>query len=385
MALEFEDQSFEEDEILAFNGLEEEEEEVADDFREELQDVEVMGDTADDRKQSPNVHNSPSSSSSFSGKLFVGGLSWDTTKETFSDYFSQYGEVQDSVIMTDRYSGRPRGFGFVTFTVPAVADAVLELDHVIDGRAVEVKRTVPRKELGVGGVVRSKKIFVGGLPPYLTEDELQEYFSVYGVIVDHQIMLDHRTGRSRGFGFVTFESEDAVKRVFSEGRTHEIGGKQVEIKVAVPRPGGDYGRAAKSSIRIDSGPGGHGTHHGSEGGYNGKVSRGYGDYGSYCGYPAYGVYAGGYMGSAVGLYGAYGMYGFGVGDPLMYAGGGYGGNGFPMLGAYGGAAMYSCGIGSFGSGKWYGNGVAVSGNHGNDREHGGTPNGGSERYHPYRK
>lgn len=42
----------------------------------------------------------------------------------------------DSVIMMDRHSGRPRGFGFVTFSDPAVADRVLEEDHVIDGRAV---------------------------------------------------------------------------------------------------------------------------------------------------------------------------------------------------------------------------------------------------------
>lgn len=56
---------------------------------------------------------------------------------------------------------------------------------------------------------------------------MKEYFSTYGDIVEHQIMLDHQTGRSRGFGFVTFESEDAVEMIFSEGKTHELGGKQV--------------------------------------------------------------------------------------------------------------------------------------------------------------
>lgn len=54
----------------------------------------------------------------------------------FSNYFSNYGEVRDSVIMVDRHTGRPRGFGFVTFADPAVADKVLEEDHVIDGRTV---------------------------------------------------------------------------------------------------------------------------------------------------------------------------------------------------------------------------------------------------------
>ena len=44
-------------------------------------------------------------------------------------------------------------------------------------------------------------------------------------------MIDRDTGRSRGFGFVTFENEDAVERILSDGRTHELGGKQVSQNV----------------------------------------------------------------------------------------------------------------------------------------------------------
>lgn len=44
-------------------------------------------------------------------------------------------------------------------------------------------------------------------------------------------MLDHKTGRSRGFGFVTFENEDAVEKIFSDGRMHELGGKQVSNQI----------------------------------------------------------------------------------------------------------------------------------------------------------
>ena len=56
---------------------------------------------------------------------------------------------------------------------------------------------------------------------------MREYFSNYGEIVELQIMLDHVTGRSRGFGFVTFDSEEAVEKIFVDGQLHELGGKQV--------------------------------------------------------------------------------------------------------------------------------------------------------------
>lgn len=58
-------------------------------------------------------------------------------------------------------------------------------------------------------------------------DELKEHFSSYGEVIEHQIMLDHSTRRSRGFGFVTFKDEEAVDKIISEGRMHDLAGKQV--------------------------------------------------------------------------------------------------------------------------------------------------------------
>jgi hypothetical protein len=56
--------------------------------------------------------------------------------ESFSKHFEKYGAIVDSVIMKDKHTKMPRGFGFVTFSDPSVIDKVLEDEHVIDGRMV---------------------------------------------------------------------------------------------------------------------------------------------------------------------------------------------------------------------------------------------------------
>lgn len=70
------------------------------------------------------------------GKLFIGGISWDTNEERLKEYFSAYGDVVEATIMKDRTTGRARGFGFVVFADPAVAEMVIKDKHNIDGRLV---------------------------------------------------------------------------------------------------------------------------------------------------------------------------------------------------------------------------------------------------------
>lgn len=78
-------------------------------------------------------------------KLFVGGVSWQTTQERMLAYFSTYGEVIDAAIMKNKVTNQPRGFGFIEFKDPASAEAVLNAGpHNIDGRDVDIKRAVPR-------------------------------------------------------------------------------------------------------------------------------------------------------------------------------------------------------------------------------------------------
>lgn len=72
------------------------------------------------------------------GKIFIGGISWDTDEEQLKEYFKKYGEVVEAVIMRDRATGRARGFGFVVFADPSVADRVVKDKHMIDCRTVSI-------------------------------------------------------------------------------------------------------------------------------------------------------------------------------------------------------------------------------------------------------
>ncbi|KAL3614788.1 hypothetical protein CASFOL_040449 [Castilleja foliolosa] len=181
------------------------------------------------------------------GKLFVGGISWDTNEERLKEYFGAYGEVVEAVIMRDRTTGRARGFGFIVFSDPAAAEQVVKEKHIIDGRTVEAKKAVPRDDQnltnrnsgsnnvqGSPGPGRTKKIFVGGLASTVTETDFKNYFSQFGTITDVVVMYDHNTQRPRGFGFITYDSEDAVDRVLHK-TFHELNGKMVEVKCAVPK------------------------------------------------------------------------------------------------------------------------------------------------------
>lgn len=179
------------------------------------------------------------------GKLFIGGISWDTNEDRLREYFQAFGEVVEAVIMKDRATGRARGFGFVVFADPAVAERVVREKHLIDGRSVEAKKAVPREDHsslnrnhsnihGSPGPTRTKKIFVGGLASTVTESDFRKYFDQFGAITDVVVMYDHNTQRPRGFGFITYDSEEAVDKVLHK-TFHELNGKMVEVKRAVPK------------------------------------------------------------------------------------------------------------------------------------------------------
>ncbi|KAI0052669.1 hypothetical protein FA95DRAFT_1483247, partial [Auriscalpium vulgare] len=160
-------------------------------------------------------------------KMFIGGLNWDTTDENLRKYFTQFGKVDACTIMRDS-AGRSRCFAFLTFEDPASVNAVMVREHFLDGKIIDPKRAIPRQEHQ-----RATKLFIGGLAGSVTSESMREFFSQFGRVVDSTVMLDRETGRSKGFGFVSFEDTDVTP--FLGFGNLEIDGKLVSFATCFVR------------------------------------------------------------------------------------------------------------------------------------------------------
>ncbi len=80
-------------------------------------------------------------------KIYVGNLSFNTTEEGLRDLFAQHGEVLSAIVVTDRETGRSRGFGFVEMESANASEAIAALDQQeLDGRSLRVNEAKPRED-----------------------------------------------------------------------------------------------------------------------------------------------------------------------------------------------------------------------------------------------
>uniref|UniRef100_A0A4W3GCB2 RRM domain-containing protein n=1 Tax=Callorhinchus milii TaxID=7868 RepID=A0A4W3GCB2_CALMI len=284
-------------------------------------------------------------------KLFIGGLSFETTDDSLRTHFEQWGRLTDCVVMRDPQTKRSRGFGFVTYScVSEVDEAMSARPHKVDGRVVEPKRAVSREDsTRPGAHLTVKKIFVGGIKEDTEEHHLRDYFEKFGKIEVVEVMTDRQSGKKRGFAFITFDDHDAVDKIVVQ-KYHTVNGHNCEVRKALSREemqnsgmnqrnrgGGNYSR------------GGQFSNSGGNFGRGGSYSRGGGGFGGNRGGGGYGGCGDGYNG---------------FGDGGGYGGGGYGGNRGGS--GYGGGPGYGSQGGGGGGGSYDGyNGSNFSGSSGN--------------------
>ena len=247
-------------------------------------------------------------------KLFVGGLSWETTLKDLREYFEKFGTVADCTLKTDPTTGRSRGFGFVLYAdLDSVQRVQNEKGHSLHGRSIDPKVAMAR-----GGKEPMKKAFVGGVDPGTEESVIREYFGQYGTIEDIKFPFDKMKNQRRAFIFITYDTEESCDKCCQQSK-QTLASKTVDVKKATPpEEAGGFGGRGRGGFR--GGRGGRGR-----GGYNqgwGGYDQGYGGYGGYGYDQGYG-YCGGYDQGYGYDYGGYGggWSGYGGGQ----SSGGYGG------------------------------------------------------------
>nr|ACG31231.1 glycine-rich RNA-binding protein 2 [Zea mays]ACG34569.1 glycine-rich RNA-binding protein 2 [Zea mays] len=115
------------------------------------------------------------------------------------------------------------------------------------------------------------RCFVGGLAWATDDHSLNNAFSTYGEVLESKIILDRETQRSRGFGFVTFSTEDAMRSAIEGMNGKELDGRNITVNEAQSRGGRGGGGGGYGGGRRDGGGygGGGGGYGGGRGGYGG--------------------------------------------------------------------------------------------------------------------
>lgn len=101
----------------------------------------------------------------------------------------------------------------------------------------------------------NNKLFVGGLPYAVTDEELNEFFSQAGTVTSARVMMDKMTGRSRGFGFVEMSTDEEAQKAIEMFNNSEVDGRTIVVNVARPReerpPRREFGGGGRGGFRRD--------------------------------------------------------------------------------------------------------------------------------------
>ncbi|MCO5573538.1 hypothetical protein L7F22_027309 [Adiantum nelumboides] len=167
-------------------------------------------------------------------KLFVRGLSWETSSETLRDVFEQFGEIEEGAVIVDKATGKSRGFGFITYKhMDSAQRALKEPSKTVDGRITVCNLAVSGTYAPIGVSDQAqRKLFIGGLSYDTTTETLINIFSQYGEIEEGSVAYDKSTNKSRGFAFMTYKSVEAARRALSDPNKN-IEGRNVVIKLAM--------------------------------------------------------------------------------------------------------------------------------------------------------
>ncbi|XP_050376938.1 UBP1-associated protein 2A [Argentina anserina] len=164
-------------------------------------------------------------------KIFVHGLGWDTTAETLTSVFTEYGEIEDCKAVCDKVSGKSKGYGFILFKTRSGARKALKQPQKKIGNrmtACQLASLGPAATPSAPGPAAvtaqaqqvseytQRKIYVSNVGADLDPQKLLMYFSRFGEIEEGPLGLDKATGRPKGFCLFVYKSSESAKRALEE-------------------------------------------------------------------------------------------------------------------------------------------------------------------------
>lgn len=164
--------------------------------------------------------------------VFVGGLPWSVDDERLREEFAHIGEIVGARVVTDRSSGRSKGFGYVDFPTKDLAQkAVDEMNRFeLEGRSLNVDMSLPREPR------KSDTLFLGNLSFEVQEDAIRDLIEPTGLtIVSLRIPTDRVSGRPKGFGYVQFESIADAEKAFEELKEKSLDSRKLRVDFSAPR------------------------------------------------------------------------------------------------------------------------------------------------------
>ena len=185
-------------------------------------------------------------------ELFVRNIGFNTTQEELADAFAKYGDVEESKIVTDKQTGKSKGFGFLKFYEKKSAVAAMnDADNiVVGGRNLQIRYSNDKEGQMKGGNKNNNSakkgptsefgIFVGNMSYQCNENDLIKFFKDCGKVLDVRI-AKKPDGKLKGFAHIDFENKEAVdKAVAKNGQ--ELKGRALKIDRAQSGKGGAGGK-----------------------------------------------------------------------------------------------------------------------------------------------
>ncbi|KAF5737876.1 UBP1-associated protein 2B-like isoform X1 [Tripterygium wilfordii] len=155
-------------------------------------------------------------------KIFVHGLSWDSTSQTLLSAFQPFGEIEDCNIVTDNATGKAKGYGFVLFKTRKAASKALENSSIkIDNRIVSYQLASfgPVNAAGKDqdpAAIGARKIYVRNVQVTIEAEKLREFFERFGEIEAGPLGFDPLTVRSKGYALFVYKTLAGAKKALEE-------------------------------------------------------------------------------------------------------------------------------------------------------------------------